>query len=101
VRSRLGQPAVWVLAGALLLAGGVVALVEAHSHRPSPYLKLAKEFGGSHILGILTLRSPGIEWSQTKYDVVHIAGTALVVAGGLLMIAALVALARRASTPRP
>jgi hypothetical protein len=101
VRRRLGPPAVWLLGGVLLVAAGVVALIEAHSHRPAPYLKLAKEFGGSHILGILTLRSPGTEWSQTKYDVFHVAGTALVVAGGLLMIAALIALARRASAAKP
>jgi hypothetical protein len=109
MRRRLRQPAVWVLAGAVLLAGGIVALVEAHNHRPPALLghfvsdgrarDLEKEFGGGHVLGLLNLYSRDTGWPRTTYDIVHIAGVVLLVAGALLTIAGLLALARRTAAP--
>ena len=91
-----------VFVGAALLAAGIVALIEAHSHRPPNSLlgtpaphDLAKSFGGSHVLGTLTLYRSGSEWSRTAYDFAHIGGAVLIVVGALLMIVGLIALARR------
>ncbi len=84
-----------VLAGATLAVAGIVALIEAHSHRPVP--DISKEFGGAHVLGILTLTRPGgaPPWSRTAYDFAHIGGTILVLTGALVMIVALLSLAGR------
>ena len=84
-----------VFGGAALVTVGIVALIEAHAHRRPPYLDLAKQFGGSNVLGILTLKSRGTVWSPTAYDIAHIGGTTLLVIGALLMIVGLVALARQ------
>jgi hypothetical protein len=85
-----------VFGGAALTVGGIVALIVAHAHRPPAYLDIAKSFGGAHVLGKLNLYSAASGWSRTAYDLVHITGVVLVVAGALLMIVGLVALARRA-----
>jgi hypothetical protein len=81
-------------AGVLLILGGLVALHEARQHRPPARIDIAKSFGGGHPLGVLNLYAPKTSWSQTAYDVVHIGGIVLVVAGALLTIATLTALAR-------
>ena len=62
-----------VFGGAALTIAGVVALIEAHSHRPPAsllgtpaQLDPAKRFSGSEVLGTLTLYGPGSGWSRSR-----------------------------------
>ncbi len=84
-----------VFVGAALVAAGVVAFIEAHSHKPLPSTDITKRFKGDEVLGVLNLYSRDSRWSRTAYDFAHVGGAVLVVVGALLMIITLVALARR------
>ncbi|HEX9482349.1 MAG TPA: hypothetical protein VF927_09635 [Solirubrobacteraceae bacterium] len=86
-----------VIVGAALLSAGIVAFIEAHSHRPLPSIEIRKRFKGDELLGVLNLYSRDSRWSRTAYDFTHIGGAVLIVVGALLMIIGLVALARRAA----
>ena len=84
-----------VFVGAALLAAGIVAFIEARSHKPLPSIDITKRFKGYEVLGVLTLYSRDSRWSRTAYDFAHIGGAVLIVIGAVLMIIGLVALARR------
>jgi hypothetical protein len=86
---------VWLVVGAALTAAGIVALIEAHAHRPPETFDIQPTRRGWHALGVLNLYSQGSGWSRTAYDAAHTGGAVLLLAGALLMIASLVALARR------
>jgi hypothetical protein len=79
-----------VFGGAALVAAGIAAFIEAHSHRPHARLDL----NGYQVLGRITLTSPGSEWSQTAYDLVRIGAWALVIFGALLVAVGLIGYAR-------
>jgi hypothetical protein len=88
-------PMARVIVGAALLAAGIVAFIEAHSHRPLPSIDITKRFKGDELLGVLNLYSRDSRWSRTAYDFAHIGGAVLIVVAALLMMIGLVALARR------
>ena len=91
-----------LLAGAVALAAGTVALIEAHSHRPlGPPVNQpdpAKLFAGENVIGYLSLYKKVDVWSVTAYDAVHIAGVVLISLGGAALIVGLATIARRLLT---
>ena len=86
-----------LIAAAAMVAAGVVALIEAHLHAPTAQASLVKEFGGAHVLGLLTLESHRAEWSGTLDDTVRVIGIVLCSVGGSVLIVGLSSLARRAA----
>jgi len=90
-----------VLAGGALLAAGIIATLEAHSHKPLPSIDVTKQFKGDNVLGVLNLYGADSRWSRTGYDIAHIGGAVLIVIGAVLMIIGLVALARRPGVSSP
>jgi hypothetical protein len=76
-----------VFSGAALIIAGIVAFIEAHSHRPIPAELPPKNL--SPYVGVGGLR-PASGLSQTAYDLLRIGGWALVIVGALLVVTGLI-----------
>jgi hypothetical protein len=73
-----------IFGGAALIVAGIAAFIEAHAHPPvTGLIELPERGAPSHL-------------SHTAYDLLRIAGWALVICGVLLVVVGLIAYVRRA-----
>jgi hypothetical protein len=93
-----------VYVGALMMVGGIAAFIEAHSNHPvaayvpvpqSPMQELQLERAG---LSGASTGTPASGLTPTAYDLLHIAGWALLLLGSLTVILGLIGYLR--TTPR-
>jgi hypothetical protein len=72
--------------GALLVVGGIAALIVAPRHAPN----YVQTHPGRFCVEPCSLPTHNIGWSQTLYDLARIGGWALVVFGALIIAVALI-----------